>query len=174
MNKSGRTFRRVASLLAMAAALAVAGLMAGPAMAQSDEVAPTITSVAITSNPGDDNTYGAGDHIDVTVTFSEEVYIRGAGSVQLGLDIGGVSKLATFTNNSTSIYHSTVILRYTVAVGDVDTEGVSITANSFRQRTEPDKKEDNPIQDRAGNQADLSHAALPDDPNHMVNAPGGL
>ena len=162
-------------MLALTAALAVAALLASPAVAQSDDaVAPTITSVAITSNPGDDNTYGAGDHIDIAVTFSEEVYIRGAGSVQLGLDIGGESQLATFTNNTTSNWHSTVTLRYTVQVGDVDTNGVSITANSFRQVNKPGGKEENPIQDHAGNVADLSHDALPDDSSHQVNAPGGL
>ena len=36
-----------------------------------DAVAPTVSSIAITSDPGHDGTYGTGDEIEVTVTFSE-------------------------------------------------------------------------------------------------------
>ena len=36
-----------------------------------DAVAPTVSSIAITSDPGDDDTYVTGDEIKVTVTFSE-------------------------------------------------------------------------------------------------------
>ena len=40
-----------------------------------DGVPATVRSVAITSNPGSDNTYGVGDTIEVTVTFSESVRV---------------------------------------------------------------------------------------------------
>ena len=38
---------------------------------------PTIKSVAITSDPGSDETYGTGDSIEITVTFSENVTVTG-------------------------------------------------------------------------------------------------
>ena len=62
--------------------------------AQADTTAPTISSVAITSDTGDDDSsfdddgvYGINDSIKVTVTFSETVTVTGA--PQLELDIGG-------------------------------------------------------------------------------------
>ena len=62
--------------------------------AQTDTTAPTISSVAITSDTGDDDSsfdddgvYGIDDRIKVTVTFSEDITVTGA--PQLELDIGG-------------------------------------------------------------------------------------
>ena len=57
--------------------LVLAGVLlaqsAGVAYAQS--TAPTISTVAITSNPGTDNTYATGDTITVSLTFSEAVTV---------------------------------------------------------------------------------------------------
>lgn len=137
-----------------------------------DGIPPTIALVAITSDPGEDDTYGAGDRIEVTVTFSED--IAPAESLLLRLDIGGRAKLATYnvllSGSSDWLAQdptSTMTLGYTVAVGDVDADGVAIPANALSD-------EKGAIRDVAGNVAVLSHDALPDDPRHMVNAPGGL
>ena len=67
-------------------------------------VAPTVSSIAITSDPGDDDTYVTGDEIEVTVTFSENVTVPdvqrgdmpGVRRPQLELNIGGDAKAATF------------------------------------------------------------------------------
>ena len=40
-----------------------------------DGVPATISSIAITSDPGSDDAYGAGDRVKVTVTFSEDVIV---------------------------------------------------------------------------------------------------
>ena len=69
-----------------------------------DAVAPTVSSIAITSDPGDDDTYVTGDEIEVTVTFSENVTVPdvqrgdmpGVRRPQLELNIGGDAKAATF------------------------------------------------------------------------------
>ena len=45
----------------------------GPTIFIVDAVAPTVSSIDITSDPGDDDTYGTGDKIEVTVTFSENM-----------------------------------------------------------------------------------------------------
>lgn len=42
-----------------------------------DETAPTVSSISITSDPGDDDTYGLGDAIEVKVFFSEDVTVTG-------------------------------------------------------------------------------------------------
>ena len=69
-----------------------------------DAVAPTVSSIAITSDPGDDDTYGTGEKIEVTVTFSENMSLPisltcGADVVhckaELQLDIGGTARTAT-------------------------------------------------------------------------------
>ena len=44
----------------------------------SDTISPTISSLSFTSDPGSDRTYGTGDTIQVTVTFSEDVTVTGA------------------------------------------------------------------------------------------------
>ena len=51
----------------------------------SDTTAPTVSSVAITSDPGDDDSYGLGDAIQVTVTFSEDVTVAGAPQLELNM-----------------------------------------------------------------------------------------
>ena len=41
--------------------------------------APTVSTVAITSSPGTDNTYATGDIITVSLTFSEAVTVDTTG-----------------------------------------------------------------------------------------------
>ena len=43
-----------------------------------DTTPPEVESLAVSSNPGSDQTYAAGDEIEVTVTFSETVEVEGA------------------------------------------------------------------------------------------------
>ena len=70
-----------------------------PTFAQTDTTAPTVSSVAVTSDTGDnevylddDGVYGIGDKIEVTVTFSENVTLTGA--PQLELTIGSSARNA--------------------------------------------------------------------------------
>ena len=102
-----------------------------------DGVPATVRSVAITSNPGSDNTYGVGDTIEVTVTFSEAVRVPqwyGSGGVvrmpRLELNIGGAVKSAK-THELSTITGTTVVFRYTVQNGDNDADGIYIGANKL-------------------------------------------
>ena len=61
----------------------------------SDNTPPTVSSIAITSDPGDDDTYGLGDAIEVTVTFNEDVTVTG--TPQLELDFDGTAKIADYS-----------------------------------------------------------------------------
>ena len=126
-----------------------------------DTAAPTISSLAITSNGEEDDTYRVGDAIEVTVTFGEDVTVTGA--PQLEIDIGGVAKTAAYN----SAIGETVTFSYTVAVGDADSDGISVGANKLSLNG-------GTINDAAGNAADLSHEALATQPGHKVDAPGGL
>ena len=146
-----------------------------PVAAQADSNSPTISSVAITSDPDDDiredvpyrargstwyvrpsGIYGIGDDIEVTVTFSKDVTVTG--TPKLDLNIGGSSKAAEYLKAD----DGAVVFSYTVAEGDSDTNGVAIDANKLRLNG-------GSIRDGASNDADLSHDALAAQPDHEVD-----
>ena len=142
-----------------------------------DAVAPTVSSIAFTSDPGDDDTYGTGDKIEVTVTFSENMSIPTSIScssevvhckAELALDIGGTARTAAYESH----VGAEVVYAYTVQAGDTDENGISIGANKLTGQR---------IMDATGkfgyaiNDADLSHDAVADDSGHKVAADiGGL
>ena len=127
-----------------------------------DGVPPTISSIAITSDPGDDDTYGSGDNIEVTVTFSEDVGYR---TPTLSLDIGETAKSAALANENAGV----MVFRYVVKNGDNDANGISIKANSLSARLIRDTTGNIDIY---GNDADLTHDAVADDSGHKVATMG--
>ena len=142
-----------------------------------DAVAPTVSSIAITSDPGDDDTYGTGDKIEVTVTFSENMSIPTSITcssdvvhckAELELDLGGIARTAAYESHD----GAKVVYAYTVQAGDTDDNGISIGANKLTGQR---------IMDATGkfgyaiNDADLNHDAVADDSGHKVVADiGGL
>ena len=135
-----------------------------------DAVAPTVSSIAITSDPGDDDTYGTGDKIEVTVTFSENMSLPTSITcspdvvhckAELELNIGGDAGIANYQRHS----GANVVFAYTVQAGDRDSNGISIGTNKLTGQR---------ITDAAGkngegiNDADLSHNAVPDNEGHKV------
>ena len=146
-----------------------------------DGVPPTVSSVTITSDPGDDDTYGVGDTIEVTVTFSEAVDIPQWGFTENGmtvtrmprleLNIGGVAKSAK-THERENITGTAIVFRYTVQDGDNDSNGISISANKLTLNG-------GTIRDAistslsGGNPADLTHTAVADDADHKVDTTAG-
>ena len=88
--------------------------------------APTVTGVALTSNPGSDNTYATGDAVEATVTFSEAVDISGV--PRLELDFDGTAKMAAC---ATGTITTTMVCSYTVAVGNSAPNGIAISANKL-------------------------------------------
>ena len=110
-----------------------------------DAVEPSVSGVEITSDPGPDDTYVAGDAITVEVTFGEVVHVTSAGGeLALMLSIGEHLRAATFFRGSGT---ETLEFRYVVQVGDADDDGISIGPNPLRGGT---------IQDAAGNAVDRS------------------
>ena len=99
-------------------------------VAHAQSTAPTISSVAITSNPGTDNTYATGDTVTVTLTFSEAVSVDTAnGTPRITLDIGGQPRHAAYSGDGSSA--AAQAFSYTALVSDTDTDGVSVLANSL-------------------------------------------
>ena len=158
-NSVNRIGLALVSALAAGVLAATIGLFGSdgppPVSAQADTTAPTVSSVAVTSDP-DNGVYGIDDTIEVTVTFSEDVNVTGV--PRLGLVIGGNrSKTAGYESTS----GSTVVFSYTVAE-DSDTDGITIAANKLTLN-------DGSIRDAANNYANPAHSAMAAQANHKVD-----
>ena len=151
----------IAALLAVTVALSLSN--ASVLVAQTDTTAPTITSIEF----GDPNTpesphfhgigvHGIGATIEVDVTFSEEVTVTGTPKVTV--QVGAYARDADYVRTS----ESEVIFSYTVVKGDQDTNGAGVAANKVRLN-------DGTIRDASGNDAVLTHSAITDGSNHLVD-----
>ena len=122
-----------------------------------DTRAPTVSTIAIASDPGTDRTYAADDDIQVRVTFSETVEVAGRPQLQVG---AWRRKLRTATYGGGS-GTAALVFEYEVAGGESDTDGVGIEADSLSGGT---------IADEARNNAVLDHDGLAADGGHKVDA----
>ena len=119
-----------------------------------DDTAPTVSRVAITSDPGTDRTYAVDDEIQVTVTFSETVEVTG--TPQLRLELGGGDRTADYEGGSGT---AALVFAYEVADGESDTDGVGVESDSLSGT----------IRDEARNNAELDHDGLAADSGHKVD-----
>ena len=126
--------------------------------------APRVTSVAITSDPGADETYLTGDHIEVTVRFDQAVTLTG--DIAIGVDIGDNVWGATYSSGSGGSGTPALVFRSPAPLRDtlLDTDGISIAADSMNLGA------DATLRNAAGVDAVLEHPAVPADPRHRVNA----
>src|SRR5439155_1628116 len=107
-----------------------------------DNTAPTIGSV---SKPAD-GSYKAGQNLDFTVTFSENVITTGTPAI--GLTIGATARNASYVSGSGT---SALLFRYTTVSGDNDADGIAVApAISLNGGT---------IKDAVGNTASLGFTA---------------
>ena len=120
-----------------------------------DDTAPTVSRVAMTSDPGTDRTYAVDDEIQVTVTFSETVEVTG--TPQLRLELGGGRRTADYEGGSGT---AALVFAYKVADGESDTDGMGVEADSLSGGT---------IRDEARNNAELDHDGLAADSGHKVD-----
>lgn len=121
-----------------------------------DRIAPTLSSVTLASDPGDDETYAVGDSVEVAVTFDENMAITG--SPRIELDIGGAARYAEYDRVAGDV----VVFAYTIAEGDADPDGISIAANKL-------SRHGGTIADLSGNPAGITHDAVPADTGHLVD-----
>ena len=131
--------------------------LAAQASHKVDTTAPTVSSIAITSTANSSNIYAAGEKVQATVTFDENVNVTG--TPQLTLKIGDSEKTASYTSGTST---TKLVFEYTVASGDTDTDGVSIAANKLALNS-------GTIKDTAGNAATLTHTALAAQASHKVD-----
>ena len=91
-----------------------------------DDEALKVTGVAVTSTPSSGSTYGAGETLSFTATFSAKVTVTG--TPQLPFSLGGVTKQAAYASGSDS---AELVFSYTVAAGDNDADGISWAADAL-------------------------------------------
>lgn len=83
-------------------------------------VAPEITLVT----PPLNGWYKLNDNVDITVEFSENVFVTG--SPRLPITVGATPRFATYLSGSAS---NTLVFRYTVPSGDLDIDGITPAAS---------------------------------------------
>ncbi|MCD1638529.1 DUF4347 domain-containing protein [Pseudomonas stutzeri] len=85
-----------------------------------DAVVPTVASVSVPAS----GSYNEGDVLSFTVNASEAVLVNtGGGTPRLALDIGGVTRYASYVSGSGS---SALVFQYTVQAGDTDSNGIAV------------------------------------------------
>ena len=121
-----------------------------------DALRPVAVSVIIATTPAQGDTYRAGEHIEITVTFDEEVHVTG--KPVLTVSVGQESRQASFVSGSGT---QALTFRYAVRQGDLDEDGISIAANALTGGV---------IEDARGNTADRAFAAVAASDGHRVDA----
>ncbi|WP_159946465.1 LamG-like jellyroll fold domain-containing protein [Polaribacter septentrionalilitoris] len=121
-----------------------------------DAVAPTITSVGVPANA----TYLAGQNLDFTVNFNEDItVVTTGGTPQISLTIGSTSYQASYISGSGS---SALTFRYTVQNGNNDSDGIAIGSLSLNGGT---------FKDAAGNDANLTLNSVASTTSVLVDTP---
>ena len=123
--RDARQLGRLIALLALRrrgvvafAVLLLIPALSGVCLAQTT---PTISAIAFTSDPGEGGYYGQGDHIEVTVNFTQAVTV--VGTPEFTIRFGGFRKTAVYNRGSGS---TELVFRYTVNAGDF-TPGANTT-----------------------------------------------
>ena len=127
--------------------------------------APTIDDVAVTSTPAATDTYGAGETIEVTVTFSEAV--TATTGTDFVLSVGGAKRAPLLRGSGTA----TLVFGYTVLAADADDNGIWI---GDQDRTLVGNRNGDPQNGTitsvdTGTAADLTHAELGQQSGHKVD-----
>lgn len=128
-------------------------------------IPPSVHTVRMRSTPNNGDTYVAGELIEITVSFNEEVFFTG--SPRLAIEIGEATRLAA-PDYRWPTGLNFIIFNYRVATSDKDTDGISISADALRPNGAI-------LQDRVGNNADLAfgpYNTITNDPNHRVDGGG--
>ena len=134
------------------------GAVADNASYRVDTIPPTVTKIEIAGAVGaQNNTLNAGDVVNVSVTMSEVSFVTG--TPQLALNIGGSPVQAKYVSGSGS---NALVFSYTILAGQNDANGIAIIANSLVPNG-------GTLKDAAGNDANLTHAAVADNAAYMVD-----
>ena len=121
---------------------------------------PTVATVAVTSDAGDDDTYAKDDVIEVTLTFGEAVDVTGTPQLKIDMDPAEWGeKQAGYENGSGT---ASLTFAYTVVEPNVSTQGIAVLADTLDLNG-------GSIQSAAQIDASLAHAGLGHDASHKVD-----
>ena len=151
---------RILRIGAAALAILLFWVIAFGGLASADTQKPTIVDVYRFGLPSD-YSYSHGEVIEVGVRFSEPVEV--SGSPTLALTVGATTAYADFQNLADN--NRVMVFTLDVLANWIDTDGYSISANSL-------SLEGGAITDANGNDAVLSHRAVPANALFRVNSPG--
>ena len=85
-----------------------------------------VSGATIASSPSSGSTYGVGEQISVTVTFTSSVAVTG--TPQLALTIGTETRQANYASGTGT---ASLTFRYTVVASDSDSDGISVGASAL-------------------------------------------
>ena len=127
----------------------------------ADEIAPTVSSIAISAASGvQNNGLNAGDVVSVTVAMDEATLVDTTnGTPRVALNVGGSTVYADYVSGSGS---TALVFQYTIQAGQADADGISIAANALQANG-------GTLRDAAGNAADLDHGAVADNATYLVD-----
>ena len=150
--------RRLALLLVALAALLA--LTPAPGFA-TNEGAPSVALVTVSSVPGGDGGYGLGETIRVTLSFSEAVAVTGTPRLAIDMDPADWGrKWASYESGSGT---SGLTFAYTVVEPNYSSQGIAVLANTLELNG-------GSITSTASQAAaDLSHVGKGHDPAHKVD-----
>ena len=125
---------------------------------------PTVTGVAVISDPGDDDTYVLDDVIRIRVTFSEAVNVSGNPRLKIDMDPADWGeKWAAYEGGSGT---NSLTFTHTVVEPNFSSQGIAVLADSLELNG------GGIAAVSASVSADLSHTGLGHDPNHKVDWQG--
>ncbi|MEY4592166.1 MAG: hypothetical protein RIR18_1061, partial [Pseudomonadota bacterium] len=123
-----------------------------------DKVAPTVSSVSITSADGiQGSKLNAGDVVHIAVKMSEITAVTG--NPQLALTIGKTKVLANYATGSGT---DSLVFNYTIQPGQNDTNGIAIPKDCLSLNG-------GTLADSAGNAATTGNALVADNKNYLVD-----
>jgi hypothetical protein len=155
-----RCVARPAAVLVAALLGGLLALMFGPGAA-ANQSEPSVTGVAVSSDPGDGNTYAKGEIIRVTVTFSEAVDVTGTPRLAIDMDPADWGrKMAAYESGTGT---ANLVFAHTVVEPNLSTRGIAVLPNTLELNNGTIKSASSQTD------ADLSHAGLVHDPAHRVD-----
>ena len=122
---------------------------------------PTVSGLAMSSQPSGGGTYALAEVIRVQVMFSEAVAV--SGTPRLRLDLTSASGGEKWVNYESGSGTASLTFAYSVASSDVSTEGVAVTASSLELAGGSIRSVSE------GVNAELAHSGLGHDSNHKVD-----
>ena len=132
-----------------------------PGTGTTTVVTPTVAGVSFISDPGRDDTYKAGETIEVGVRFAEGITVDTTnGTPGITLTVGTDAREASYVRGSTG---RVLVFAYEATADDADTDGVAIGADALELNGGTIRQNDSTVD------AGIAHQALLDRSGHKVD-----